>query len=179
VLLPNTAHSHPHMFIDVAAKFMITDTSLAGFWVYWDFDEMNSETLIDEFDANKNRRFEPAETGKIESEAFSFALQNNLFIAFTWGTSFLKIRKAEKFSVSIATGGKIRYSFYVPCNLPAKSLISKTPTLFFEDPSMYIAFDLKKPMIQCSTADKLKCSVSFGKLEYTDAVMLTFSKAGQ
>jgi ABC-type uncharacterized transport system substrate-binding protein len=160
------------------AKFMITDTSLAGFWVYWDFDEMNSEMLIDEFDANKNRKFEPAETRKIESEAFSFALQNNLFIAFTWGTSFLKIRKAEKFTATISPGGKIRYSFYVPCDLAAQSLFNKKPTMFFEDPSMYIAFDLKKSMIQCSTADSVKCSVSFGKLEYVDTIILSLSKAG-
>ena len=58
------AFSHPHLFIDVMVKFMLTDSTLSGFNVFWDMDEMYSASLIDEFDINRNNRFEKEEYKK-------------------------------------------------------------------------------------------------------------------
>ena len=39
-------YAHPHMFIDVMMKFVLTETGISGYYVYWDFDEMKVDYLI-------------------------------------------------------------------------------------------------------------------------------------
>lgn len=172
----SSAYTHPHMFIDVMAKFMINDTALSGFYVYWDFDEMNSTMIIDDFDANKNGRFEKVEYQNIKSKAFSYAAKDDYFIAFTWGTKFLSINKVEQFSATIEKRTRVRYSFFIPCKIPLKSLADNHISIFFDDPSMYVAFTLKKEMIQALPNDKWKSTVRFGKLDHIDRIILSFSR---
>jgi ABC-type uncharacterized transport system substrate-binding protein len=173
MVLPTKSSAHPHMFIDAMVKFMVTDTSLAGFYVYWDFDEMYSASLRDEFDTNGNKRFDPDEVEKIFSNAFSFAANSNYFTVFAWGTSFLKIRKTEKFIATIRPSSTVRYSFYVPCDIPLDDIDGEEVSMLFDDPTMYIAFTLKKDLVQASNTDKVATSIRFAKADYLDRIVLT------
>jgi len=164
------------MFIDVMVKFMLTDSTLAGFYVYWDFDEMNSEMLINEFDEDKSKHFDSLEIQKIETDAFSFSLRSNLFILFTWEKNVLKIRKMERFNATIQPQSRVRYSFHVPCNIPLEQLLEKNIIMFFEDPSMYIDFNVKKDMIQCTSHDSIISSITFKRQEYIDRIILTLRR---
>lgn len=167
---------HPHMFIDAMAKFMLDDSGLTGFYVYWDFDQMNSTMILEEFDANKNGTFEQSEIEKIRQDAFEYAAKSNYFISLTWGLKGLDINKTEKFAVSVISEERIRYSFFVPCNLPLQQVEGKDISIFFEDPSMYIAFSLKKNLVQASTSRKLSCGIRFGKVDYLDRIILTIKR---
>jgi ABC-type uncharacterized transport system substrate-binding protein len=53
-LFPHT----PHLFIDIMAKFMFSDSILSGVNIFRDMDEMYSASLMEEFDLNKNDTFE-------------------------------------------------------------------------------------------------------------------------
>jgi len=53
--------AHPHMFIDVMAKFMFADSMLSGMNIFRDIDEMTSASLIEELDVNRNGTFEMSE----------------------------------------------------------------------------------------------------------------------
>lgn len=53
--------AHPHLFIDVPAKFAINDSGLSGIYTYWKLDEMNSALILDFYDKNNSGKFEKSE----------------------------------------------------------------------------------------------------------------------
>jgi ABC-type uncharacterized transport system substrate-binding protein len=55
-------HAHPHVFIDFSAAY---DPARSRLQVTWVFDEMSSQLIALDYDANRNGRFEPR-----EAEAF-------------------------------------------------------------------------------------------------------------
>ncbi|MBD3355997.1 MAG: DUF1007 family protein [Chitinivibrionales bacterium] len=176
-LLATGAGAHPHMFIDVRAKFMLTDTSLSGVHLYWDFDEMNSAVFIEEFDRNRNNRFESDEITAIEQGAFAAAAASNYFTAITWDTKGLKIRTVDRFSAGIRPNKQVRYSFFIPCTILLDDIIDKDITVSFEDPSMFVAFTLVKDMIQVGGTDRVSGTIRFGKADYLEHVILTISRS--
>ena len=167
---------HPHMFMDAMATFMLTDSGLAGFHVYWDFDQMNSTMILEEFDADGNGRFEQSEIEKVRRDAFEYAAKSNYFTSFAWGLESLLINRVEDFAVAVIPGGKLRYSFFVPCDLALEKIEGKEISIFFEDPTMYIAFALKKNLVQVSTNEQLSCGIRFGKVDYVDRIILTITR---
>ena len=175
-MLCSIACAHPHMFIDVSMKFMLSDSGLAGIYVYWEMDEMNSAWLIDEYDKNKNRIFEKAEQNAIRSEAFGNAAGQNYFLSLTWGITSLHSVVAEQFSASIKNKSTVVYSFYIPCNIGLRRGMSTQIYLFFEDPTIYIAFTLKKGLIKVSSNDYTEGSISFQKIDYSDAAVLQLKR---
>lgn len=164
------------MFIDVMAKFMINDTVLTGFHVYWDFDEMNSAMLVEEFDKNGNGRFEKEEYHQIEKNAFSYSANHNFFITFTWGKKALKVNKVDNFLATVANNSKVRYSFFVPCNISLDDISGKEITIFFQDPSMFVAFELNRKLIQASSAKRWKSSIRFENMDYLESIIFTVKK---
>ena len=170
------AAPHPHLFIDVAAKFMITDSTLSMFNVFWDMDEMYSASLIEEFDCNGNNLFERDEYKKIERNAFAYALRSGLFIVFTWGKEMLQVNRTEGFAAVIQPNKKVRYSFSIPCNLPLADLEGKEIVVYFSDPSIFIAFDVKKELIQVSTNSLWQGAINFRRKDYSDLIVLTIGR---
>ncbi|MFP4416247.1 MAG: DUF1007 family protein [Chitinivibrionales bacterium] len=171
------ASAHPHMWIDVQAKFMLTDSSLSGFYLYWTFDEMNSAMFTETYDANANGRFEPSEIRKLEDETLTRVAEGNYYTAFVWGNKFFKINSIEKFSATVLPDHRVQYSFFIPCDIPMENIADKEVSLFFEDPTMYIAFELQKKMIQVSSTDRWLGSISFGKIDYIDRIILSLKRA--
>lgn len=172
---PAVTEAHPHMFVDVSAKFVLTDSTLAGFHVYWKFDEMNSAIFTDEYDKNGNNQFEPNEVREVEKGAFLRVADQNYYTAFVWDNKFYKIREFEKFNALVGSDGAVRFSYFVPCNFAMEEIVGKEMTLFFEDPSMYIAFTLQKDLIQVSTNEKWLGKITFGNIDYVECAHLLIS----
>ena len=168
--------AHPHLFIDVMVKFMLTDSTLSGFNVFWDMDEMYSASLVDEFDLNRNNRFEKEEFNTMEREAFSFSAQSGFFTVFTWGKKLLKINKAENFVAVIQPDSKVRYCFFIPCDLPLAEIAGQDIVVFFNDPSMFIAFELKKELVQVSANKDWEGGIGFKKDDYIDLIVLSIKR---
>ena len=171
-----TSTAHPHMFIDVSLKFMLSDDGLAGVYVYWDIDEMNSAWIIEDFDKNRNGAFEQNEQKAIFAEAFSKAASDNYFMSMTWGLESMDSVDIEQFSASLKNKRTVVYSFYVPCNLRISAMKCRDIYLFFDDPSIYIAFDLKKNLVQASINDHIEGKVTFTKIDYSDAAVLHLAR---
>ncbi len=164
------------MFIDAMVKVICTDSTLAGFYVYWDFDEMNSAILIEENDRNKNNRFEKKEYKNIEENAFSYCAKSDYFTVLNWEDTYHPITKVERFTAKIIANNRIQYSFYIPCNIPLSKIEGKKIKLFFEDPTMYVAFSLRKKLIQVNKIDRLLTTIAFGKVDYLECIYLTIKR---
>lgn len=170
--------AHPHMFIDVMAKFMLSDDVLRGINMFWDFDEMNSAMLMEDFDVNNNNRIDPDESNSIFENAFSAAASSNYFTVITWNSKALKIRKLERFQVAVQPDSRLRYSFFIPCDVPIDDIIAGGElSVFFSDPSLFVAFTIKKEMIQVSRSDRVSGAINFRKVDNMDQVVLTVSRS--
>ena len=165
--------SHPHLFIDVSAKFAITDSGLSGIYTYWKLDEMNSAIIKDFYDKNNSGIFEKRELIEILKITL-VNIQNVTTVSY--GTKFLSIEKVERFNAVLNGEEKIVYSFFIPCNIPYKKLKGKKLTLSFSDPTIYIAFTLKKEMIQVSTNKYLIGKVHFRGVNYSDAIIFEMKR---
>jgi ABC-type uncharacterized transport system substrate-binding protein len=170
LLVPVSAH--PHLFIDIMAKFMFSDSTLSGVNIFWDMDEMYSASLMEEFDLNKNGTFEKSEYTSIYKEAFSYAANSNYFMVVTWGESLLQVAETKRFVARILPDKKIRYSFFVPLNIKLQEIADDKLVMFFNDPSMFVAFDLKKNMITPAENGGWKGTVSFEKEDYYEMIVL-------
>jgi len=166
-------YGHPHMFIDVSLKFMLNDSGLKGIYVFWDMDEMNSAWIIEEQDKNRNGTFEKNEQIRIYNEAFSNAAAQNHFMRVSWGLKMLETVQAQKFTASIGPGGKVIYAFYVPCKIHLREIADREILVLFDDPTIYIAFTLKKKLVQVSTNNHVKGAIAFKTIDYLDAAILT------
>ena len=176
---PQPAEAHPHLFIDVSAKFMLTDSTLDCVNVFWDLDEMTSAGLIEEFDANRNNRFEKQEYTTLEKEAFSYAAESNFFTVVTWGKNLLRITETRRFVAIILPDKKIRYSFSIPLNIRLPELEHEKLVLSFNDPSMFVAFDLNKKMIPSAENSRWTGTVTFEKEDYSDLILLRVQRKPQ
>ena len=176
LLLSGIANSHPHMFIDAMAKVMCSDSALSGIYIYWDFDDMNSAVLIEDYDKNKNRRFEKGEYNDIEVNSFSYCSKSDYFTVLTWDNHYHPIEKVENFVAKVVAEGRVQYSFFIPLNIPIEKVVGKKIKLFFEDPSMFIAFTLKKNLIQVNTHEAITGTIGFGKVDHLECAIVTIKR---
>jgi ABC-type uncharacterized transport system substrate-binding protein len=165
--------SHPHLFIDVSAKFAITDSGLSGIYTYWKLDEMNSAIIKDFYDKNNSGIFEKKEL--VEILKITLANIQNV-TRLSYGAKTLSVETVERFNAVLNGEEKIVYSFFIPCNIPYRKLKGKKLTLCFNDPTIYIAFTLKKEMIQVSTNKYLIGKVHFRVVNYSEAVIFELKR---
>jgi ABC-type uncharacterized transport system substrate-binding protein len=164
------------MFIDVSLKFMLTDSGLGGVYVYWQLDEMNSAWIIEDYDKDRNGALDKKEQQAIFIEAFSNAASQNYFISMSWGLNIMDTVRIDEFSAVINNSKNVQYSFYIPCTIALKNTENMEIYMFFDDPTIYIAFDLLKNLIQVSSNAHIKGSISFKKIDYSDAVVLRLQR---
>lgn len=174
-----TVSAHPHLFIDISAKFMFSDSILSGVNIFWDMDEMYSASLMEEFDLNKNGTFEKSEYTSIYKDAFSYAANSNYFMVVTWGENLLRVVETKRFVARILPDKKIRYSFFVPFDIKLQEIADDKLVMFFNDPSMFVAFDLKKKMIQSAQTSQWAGAVSFEKEDYYEIIVLKVKRKPQ
>lgn len=168
-IFPKHVVAHPHMFIDVSMKFMLNESGMSGIYTYWKIDEMNSTQLIDYYDKNRNGTFEKNELIQI----LKFTLPNiQNMTTISWGLNFFDLQKVEKFNANVNNKKNVVYSFFIPCTISVKEISDKKITVYFEDPTIFIAFDLKKDLIQVSSNEHINGTVTFGKIDYIETVIL-------
>jgi ABC-type uncharacterized transport system substrate-binding protein len=62
ILSPRPAVAHPHVFIENRVAFLFAGDKIAALTEAWKFDEVFSDQLIQDFDANGDGQFSPAES---------------------------------------------------------------------------------------------------------------------
>lgn len=71
--------AHPHVFIDNTVTFVFTGDKITGLRMLWTFDEVFSETLLEDFDADRDGSFSAAEVAKIKKTSLPSLKQFDYF----------------------------------------------------------------------------------------------------
>ena len=111
------AKAHPHVWIDATAIFVVADGAVTGIRMEWRFDEFFSASLFDEFDKNRNHRFEPDEIAALEQGAFANTAKQNYFTFIKAGGKTVATAPAAEFTARV-DGKVVVYSFLLPLAQP-------------------------------------------------------------
>lgn len=111
------ARAHPHVFINNIVTFVFEAERVTGLRLEWQFDEVFSATLIQDFDRDGNGRFDESEVAEIQENAFS-NLRDYGYFTYLWleGRPF-PVTAVEDFHASL-DGERVAYSFLVPLPEP-------------------------------------------------------------
>jgi len=110
--------AHPHTFINQKIKVVFDDKGVAGFNIWWEFDEMFASMIIGDYDANRNQVLEKNEVAVIKEKAFSYLSNFNYFIFIKIDNKVFDVKFVKDFFAKIK-GKKLIYEFFVPCHVSA------------------------------------------------------------
>lgn len=65
IAVPQAAMAHPHVFIDNRVTLLFADGAVTGFRTEWRFDEIFSEDLLAQYDADADGAFSAAESNQV------------------------------------------------------------------------------------------------------------------
>jgi len=74
-----SASAHPHVFIDNRVTFLFAGKKLVGFRENWLFDDVFSDQLMQEYDADDDGKIGPAESDKLGHETLPNLAQFHYF----------------------------------------------------------------------------------------------------
>lgn len=79
-LINSKAHSHPHIWIDAEAKLIFNnDNKITKIEEYWEFDDIFSMSLMNDYDLNKDKEFNAEELKKLKENAFDGLIEYNFY----------------------------------------------------------------------------------------------------
>lgn len=176
--------AHPHAFIAQSMKIEFDNKGLAGFQIYWSFDEMFSSLICDDFDINHDKKLDAKEVQQIKEGAFAYISKDNYYINIKIDQVPFKIKFVSKFNAHLKDG-ILSYEFFVPCHVTAAK-VPKKIILAPYDLNYYSAiyFPDKNPwIIENPGPFKIDANIKLDKSTsiYYDmvnpwALFLTFSK---
>jgi len=136
------AEAHPHVFIDNTVNFVFAAGKITSFRLTWVFDDVFSDELLNDFDANHDKQFDAAESKKIAATVWPNMKPFHYF-TYVW------IDKKDQGEIlpsdfkASAVKGIVTFDFLVA--LP-KPVDPKTEALAVEvyDHEFYVEVDLHK-----------------------------------
>ncbi|MCD4650424.1 MAG: DUF1007 family protein [Candidatus Cloacimonetes bacterium] len=176
--------THPHCFIDNWFEIEIDAQGMKGITVNWKFDEMFSESIIIDYDTNRNGIFEEDEAYTIYNEAFINLKNYNYFLDVKIDGRNFPVESTTDFKPS-QEGVFLIYSFFV--TLPVDlSTNMRLVTVMCYDPTYFIMVETNpqsgvtvsaSPEVKFSTemVEKAVEFEAFGKLPVT-ALTITLEK---
>jgi ABC-type uncharacterized transport system substrate-binding protein len=130
------AGAHPHVWITNVATFVFGEGKIVAVRLEWHFDEFYGAMIAEEFDKNRDRRFDPGEVAVIQEKAFANLKNFNYFTTLRAGRQAVTLDRAEGFAADIAKG-TVRYRFTLPLPAPIDPT-KETISLSVFDPTYYI-----------------------------------------
>lgn len=115
---PSPAEAHPHVFIENSVQVVFDNSGMTGVRLQWTLDEMFSNVIITDCDADGNSTLSAAEKKKVEKTYFQNLATYDYFTHIRIDGTAAQITSAENFQVSIREA-RVMYSFFVPCRVPA------------------------------------------------------------
>jgi ABC-type uncharacterized transport system substrate-binding protein len=151
------AQAHPHVFIDNAVTFVFADSRITAFRANWIFDDVFSDQLLQQFDANHDGALDAK-----ESRAMGDLVMNNVkafhYFTYVWIDKKQLPPIAPKDFQATAKKGIVTFDFLVP--LP-KPIDPKTQLLAVEiyDHEFFVEVDLRqKNPVQLDGAGPMSCT---------------------
>jgi ABC-type uncharacterized transport system substrate-binding protein len=126
--------SHPHLFVDLGLKLEARTNGVSQFNLQWTFDEMNSSFIIEEYDLNKNGKFDDNEQSAFHADLNRLRDMD--------GFPYIFAEKAE-FSVESLTASikNHRVLYQMPIKVKPNQN-SNSKGWIFCDPTMFSSFAL-------------------------------------
>jgi len=140
VLSPAAVLAHPHVFVAGKAVFVFDSKGLSGIRLKWFFDEMFGTQILEDYDTDRDGRFNPRELATLKNEAFSNLKNYNYFTHIKIDGQAFPVRAVKDFSAGVE-GGELYYAFFVPCSVSAGTK-PRTVVLMVFDPEYYVDFYL-------------------------------------
>ena len=136
-LVPISADAHPHVFIEQRMEVRFDAKGLAGFKIFWTFDEMFSVMIADDFDGDKDGRLNEQEVRRVREKAFGYIAPHNYYIHVKIQGQPFPVKFIQEFN-AILDKGTLRYEFFIPCHVTAAATPKKI-TVAPYDPEYYSA----------------------------------------
>ncbi|MCK5760902.1 MAG: DUF1007 family protein [Candidatus Delongbacteria bacterium] len=164
LVFAKTSYSHPHEFANVELKLNIQKDNTIYIQVSWEFDEMSSMMLIEDFDKNRDGQFDAIENITVEKDAFEVLKDIDFYAFMRINNIKHAIKSYGNFNVSIKNY-KVIYKFTILENKVTDKKI-KDFTLFFADSDNYTAFFLKKENVRVIVDEPIKYAYEVKEVEY-------------
>ena len=142
MVFSNTSFSHPHVFMTQQITSVFDDKGLAGFKIFWEFDDMFASMIAVDYDKNQNGFLEKDEVALVKAEAFSYLLEFNYFVFIRINEEPFDVKFIKNFS-AILNDGKLVYTFFIPCHVTATHSFKQIVVDTY-DPSYFSAILFKK-----------------------------------
>jgi len=137
------AVAHPHIFITADATFLFAGDRITGLRVEWLFDDVFSDTVIHDHDADHDGRFDAKEIADIEAHAFA-AVKDFHYFTYVWVDGrMVEPLRVRDFTASQAKG-LVTYGFVVPLPAPVDPRVAKIQAEFYDE-TYYVQVDLADP----------------------------------
>ncbi|MDH3703366.1 MAG: DUF1007 family protein [Alphaproteobacteria bacterium] len=124
--------AHPHVFIDGVTDVVFENGKIIGVRQHWTFDNVFSLLLIEDFDANKNRKFDKPEIEALRKGAFAAVREFGYFTHIRLDGKKIAVDRVSEFTASFAKG-RISYSFFVPFAKPVDPKTTKVDLGTYDD----------------------------------------------
>jgi len=135
--ISNISTAHPHVFINAFLSIDFNDSGVCGIGVKWDFDEMFTELMLEEYDTDANGVFDENEQQRLYNEAFVNLKEYGFFTKIFVGDKRLEYSKTKNFKASIKDGQMI-YEFYIPLSINIPSDSYKLINIYSYDETYYM-----------------------------------------
>ncbi len=122
--------AHPHMSLVSKLEFEYDGDLCRGFWVDWTFDPYFSASIIQEHDADRNRRLDAGEIKNVHDYAFINLRKYGFFTYIRTGAARRNPEKVERFSAEIR-GDRLAYRFYVSVGTAGGVNVAIMDTTYF------------------------------------------------
>lgn len=107
---PQIAMAHPHVFIDNRVTLLMAGSQMTGFRTEWRFDEIFTEDLVAQFDADSDGQFSAEESKQVAAETLpNLATFRYFSYAYVNGSDLGQLEPAD-FKADIADGA-VRFLF--------------------------------------------------------------------
>jgi len=159
---PETVEAHPHVFIDNRVTFILDGQKITGFRENWLFDEVFSDQLLQQFDADQDGAFSPAESAQAAAGTLP-NLANFHYFTYVWldGKDLGRLEPSD-FHAS-AKKGLVTFDFLVKLPRPVDPT-QQAMALEINDRQYYVEVLLaKENPIVFKGQGSLACSASVTK----------------
>lgn len=108
--------SHPHVWIDAHSEVYFEGGRLDRVVHHWTFDELFTESILLDYDGNRNRRIEERERRDIEAYAFTNLRYYDYFTHLVVEGRQVPITEVKDFNARVENN-RLVYSFTIPLDL--------------------------------------------------------------
>lgn len=123
-LVAMPAGAHPHVWIDAVVTLAFKDGRIVAVRQEWTFDEVFGSAIIDQFDRNKDKKFDAKELAALEQGAFANLREFNYFTHLSVDDRDVPSKTVTDFTARVEKG-KLVYSFTVPVEAAVDPLKSR------------------------------------------------------